>query len=98
MTFDTLAAQWSWRPIRNCPGRYALGGAAPDLTVEALAGADAEVHEFSVKTARDTVVVVPLDRGGLISYRRADGTYLHTLNDPEGFARKLAQLGVSVIA
>jgi len=47
-----------------------------------------------VEKARDTVLVAPLDRGGVISYQRADGSFVHTLNTPEGFARKLAQLGI----
>ncbi len=46
--------------------------------------------------ARDAVVVTPLEGGGLISYKREDGTYRHTLNTPEGFARKLADLGIII--
>lgn len=30
----------------------------------------------------------------LISYARADGSYCHTLGTAEGFARKLAALGI----
>ena len=44
--------------------------------------------------ARDPVIVTPLDDGGLISYRKADGLFLHTLNTREGFERKLRQLGI----
>jgi hypothetical protein len=44
--------------------------------------------------AKDPVIVTALDDGGLISYRKADGTYLHTLNTREGFERKLRQLGI----
>jgi hypothetical protein len=53
-------------------------------------------QEFRVAAARDVVVVVPLASGGLISYKRADGTFVHTLNTPDGFARKLAQLGITL--
>jgi hypothetical protein len=42
------------------------------------------------------VVVTPLIVGGLISYRRPDGTFLHTLNTAEGFARKLSDLGIEL--
>ena len=31
-------------------------------------------------TARDPVIVTPFEDGGLISYRKADGLFLHTLN------------------
>jgi hypothetical protein len=44
--------------------------------------------------AKDPVIVTPLDDGGLISYRKADGLFLHTLNTREGLERKLRQLGI----
>ncbi len=94
MTFADLMTRWTWRPIRNCPGRYTLSGPPRSLTSRELAGPDAESLVFNVHNAPDTVVVTPLADGGLISYRRRDGTYVHTLNDPEGFSRKLGQLGI----
>ncbi len=33
-----------------------------------------------------------LDDGAILSYRKSDGRYVHTLNTFEGLARKLAQL------
>ena len=94
MTFDELMTRWSWKPIRNCPGRYTLSAAPPDITPEDLLGPGVRLREFQVEAARDKVVVAQLDEGGVISYRRADGSHLHTLNTPEGFERKLRQLGV----
>jgi hypothetical protein len=94
VTFDTLRSQWNWKPIRHCPGRYKLAGVRPDLPLEALVGPETVGTEFSVESAPDRVVVACLDGGGIISYKRSDGTYLHTLNDPEGFARKLRHLGI----
>jgi len=44
--------------------------------------------------ARDPVIVAAFEDGGLISYRQADGRFLHTLNTREGFERKLDQLGI----
>jgi hypothetical protein len=55
---------------------------------------DVRVTEHLVPTAKDPVVVAPLNDGGLISYRKPDGTYLHTLNSREGYERKLQQLGI----
>lgn len=46
--------------------------------------------------AKDKVLVVPLEDGGLISYARADGRLVHTLNTAEGFGRKLSQLRISL--
>ena len=45
--------------------------------------------------ARDPVIVTPFEDGGLISYRKPDSLFLHTLNTREGFERKLAQLRLS---
>ena len=94
--FDDLARRFELRPIRNCPGRFILRNAPPELTPRELLASEAEIRAFNVSSARDTVLVVPLDRGGLISYQRADGTHLHTLNDDEGFERKLRELGIQI--
>src|SRR4051794_38706887 len=94
MTFNELIANWSWKPIRNCPGRYVMCSSSADLSPEDLLGRDIEMSTFQVAAAKDTVVVADLGNGGLISYKRADGTYLHTLNTVEGFERKLLSLGI----
>jgi hypothetical protein len=73
-----------------------LIGARFDLTPEELLCAPLKLYEFDVETARDRVIVARFGEGGLISYKRADGTYLHTLNDPEGFSRKLDELGIAI--
>ena len=56
-----------------------------------------DAAEYVVPGARDPVVVTSLADGGLISYRKPDGTYVHTLNSPAGFQRKLQQLGIDLI-
>src|SRR5689334_9620925 len=94
MTFDEVMKARDWRPIRNCPGRYVLDGERADLRPQDILGDGIEVNEFKVEAAKDTVLVVQLDDGGLITYRRDDGSFLHTLNTPAGFRRKLAQLGI----
>jgi hypothetical protein len=100
MTFAELFETLSWKPIKICPGRYVLQGAKSNLLpVEELTKntvADA-VSAHKVSAARDLVLVAPLDDGGgIISYQRADGSFLHTLNTPEGFRRKLRQLGINL--
>jgi hypothetical protein len=67
-----------------------------DLSPEDLLGPDVEMSTFQVAAAKDTVVVADLGNGGLISYQRTDGTYLHTLNTVEGFERKLLSLGIEL--
>lgn len=94
-SFDQLFKERRWRPIRNCPGRYILLGAGDRSSPAEVMGEAHRVSEHRVPAAQDTVLVVRLsDGGGLISYRRDDGTLLHTLNSPEGFERKLRQLGI----
>jgi hypothetical protein len=96
--FDDLMRSWVWRPIASCPGRFTLVTDQRRLPVPALVGSGAEIAVHRSPAARDEVLVVGLrDGGGLISYRRSDGRLLHTLNTPEGFARKLAQLGVIMV-
>jgi hypothetical protein len=93
--FQTLLEAWDWTPIPNCPGRFALR-AATHLDIDKLLGRAAMAHEFRVQKARDAVLVVPLADGGLISYRRANGSFLHTLNTRDGFDRKLRDLGIDL--
>jgi hypothetical protein len=97
MTVQQLLAARTWKPIRNCPGRYVLMKPEPMLSPETLAEVETAPTEFSVKAAKDLVLVLTLDGGGLISYQRSDGSYVHTLNDRTGLERKLAQLGISFI-
>ena len=92
--FTDLMGAWSWRPIRGCPGRYILASPSDGLTPTALAGTGSCVREYRVTKARDPVVVAELDDGGLISYRKPNGNYVHTLCDRKGFERKLKQLGI----
>jgi hypothetical protein len=92
--FSKLLRELDGRPIRNCPGRYVLRRADNAVGPRAFAGPEARITEHVVPAARDKVVVTWLAGWGLISYARADGTWLHTLNTPEGFVRKLADLGI----
>lgn len=94
MDFEELKSRWAWRPIRNCPGRFILCAGCGTVSPEEMVGPDAELSEFRVERARDTVIVGRIKDGGLISYRKRDGTYLHTLNDAAGFERKLTHLGI----
>jgi hypothetical protein len=93
MDFAELMQNFPWRPIRNCPGRYTLAMESFCHSPEKLAPAHA-MREHPVAGARDPVAVVRFPGGGLISYRKPDGRWLHTLNTADGFARKLAALGI----
>ena len=97
MTFDQLMRQWDFQPIRHCPGRFLLSSARFSGPPQDLAGPGLAVFKFRVEAARDLVFVTPLPGGAdLISYRRTDAAFLHTLNTASGFQRKLRQLGISL--
>ena len=96
MSVAELLATRKWKPIPHCPGRYVLVTQEPFLAPEQLAQVESVPLEFRVKAASDLVLVLPLDGGGIITYRRSDGSHLHTLNTEAGFNRKLAQLGISL--
>jgi hypothetical protein len=95
-TFEDIMTAYTWREIANCPGRYIARDIPPRATVSELLGCAVPENPMQLKTARDLVIVTPLENGGLISYRRQDGTYLHTLNTEDGFKRKLTNLGVGL--
>lgn len=90
--WQTLREAYVWRQIPNCPGRLVLRsscapGALPDddthleIRVEHLPDFDPiHIVEFG-------------DGFGLISYEKQDG-WIHTLNDRDGFLRKLEDLGL----
>lgn len=95
MNFETLKNRWQWHPIRNCPGRFVLKS-EENLSLEDLFCIEIKTQEFVSEKAKDRIVVVKFVDGGLISYKREDGSFLHTLNTEEGFERKLLQLGIEL--
>ena len=92
--YEDLLAAWRWRAIAGCPGRSVLQSEGRPIALGELVGPDARVSRYRVATTRDEVVVTWIDDGALISYVRPDGSWVHTLNTPDGLARKLAQLGI----
>ncbi len=97
MSIEELLAARKWKPIPDCPGRYVLVTPEPTLAPERLAQVDYAPMVFRVEGAKDLVLVLRLEGGGMISYRRADGSHLHTLNTEDGFQRKLRELRISLV-
>ena len=96
--YEALAKRWGCKPIHGCPGRSVLSRCPPGITPREIVGEEVPVLAFHVPAARDTVLVAPFEGGGLISYSRRDGTFIHTLNTESGFRRKLEALGISLQA
>ena len=96
MTFDMVKGRSEWMPIRDRPGRFVLRGMPLTFSVSDLLGDGVDARQFQSPKAKDVVWVVCLEDGGMISYCRPTGTWLHTLNTKEGFRRKLKQLEISL--
>ena len=96
MNFEELKSSWSWSQIRNCPGRFIWRENDKNILPEEIVATKIEFREFQSEKAKDTIIVGRIIDGGLISYRKKDGTYLHTLNTVDGFERKLVQLGIKL--
>jgi hypothetical protein len=96
--FATVFAAWPWADIRGCPGRFVLKSNRGDITASDLFGDTVDIREYRSPAARDPVLVARFADGGWIAYRHRDGSVTHTLNTADGFARKLAQLGIDPAA
>jgi hypothetical protein len=96
MTFETVMGLGHWVPIKNCPGRSVLHDVSPTLSLRDLLGPEIASRQAHSLKAKDTVWIIRLEDGGIISYARPDGSWLHTLNTTEGFERKLRQLGIEL--
>ena len=95
MTFNDLISRYQCRPIPNCPGRFIIRNSG-HLTVQDLCTSAVDTEEFAVDTVPDPVIICRFSGGGIISYRKADGTFVHTLNNIEGFKRKCRELGIKL--
>ena len=93
--FADVMSRWRWRAIRHCPGRFVFAGGSTRMPPSEISAPHLSTTEHIVAAAADPVLVTPFADGGLISYRKSDGTYLHTLNTREGFERKLHALGIA---
>ncbi|ETV67702.1 hypothetical protein H257_16168 [Aphanomyces astaci] len=110
-TLQALWEAWTWKMIPNCPGRYVTKknkvlAAMPleDLVgllnnnVDGTSGGTQDIRV--IHTTSDTIVdavhvaVFP-DGGGVITYCKPSGAFVHTLNTQSGLERKLAGLRLS---
>jgi hypothetical protein len=94
MDFNTLKNRYLWKEIYGCPGRYILKNDDKKTTVEELAGKNLTVNSFKTDKTIDEVLIVKFKCGGLISYKKPDNSYVHTLNTEEGFLKKLIKLKI----
>lgn len=91
--FETLFIAYKWKPIYGCPGRYILKE-KHHYTIKELTHGRTDITILSTNKAPDIVCVVILIDGGIISYKKDDGSFVHTLNNTSGFIRKLEKLEI----
>lgn len=92
MRIDMLLSMLEWSAIPNCPGRYVLKTDLTRVPPDRLVGERMPMRALRSPHAADPIELVMLEDGAILSYRRPDGCYVHTLNTSDGLARKLAQL------
>ena len=91
MSVDELLRSGRWTPIPGCPGRWVLRRAEEAL--DQVVSADSLM--FVTTGATDPVHLLLFSTGGgLLSYSKRDGSFVHTLNTPAGLGRKWSQLGL----
>lgn len=95
-SYAALLDGGEWRDLPGCPGRMVMRGGPSEASPRDLLGSVVEVAVLRSPHAPDPIHVARVDGGGLLSYARPDGTFVHTLNTPEGLARKLAALELDV--
>ena len=93
-SFRDIYNAFKWKPIYGCPGRYILHE-EQQYTLTEITGGRTDRMTFSTPKARDIVCVIILDDGGIISYKKEDGFFIHTLNNTSGFLKKLKMLDIA---
>ena len=101
---DVMLSLLPWHEIKNCPGRFVLrkkGGNYSNLTPSEFIY---EITNHRMKTyivdgfvskMNEKILLIPFScQGGLLTYVKGDGSYVHTLNTPSGYKRKLEALGI----
>lgn len=94
MDFNTLKSKYIWKEIYGCPGRFILKNTDKKISIEKLLNENVKVNSLKSENAPDEVLIVRFKDGGLISYKKSDNTFIHTLNNEEGFKKKVQMLKI----
>ena len=96
-TFEQVFDKWNWKEIRHCPGRFIFARGRSRLTCEEIIGIEIKIYKFKSEKVVDEILVARFATGGgLVSYVKEEHQFLHTLNNEDGFTRKLHQLGIAL--
>ena len=96
--FSELLNAYSWKEICNCPGRYLLTKEDHQrlrfVLPNAILNEQVSIEMFTSAICRDRVHIGKLPDGGLLSYEKSDGSFVHTLNNVSGLRRKMDHLNI----
>ena len=95
MKIEDLLKRFQWEQIPNTNGRFTLNRAEPPRSIAELVDSqETEIKQYPSAHQQELIFVVELEDGGLISYLRKDGSFIHTLNSQNMFKRKQWELGI----
>lgn len=96
LSFIFLFNLYTWKEITNCPGRYLLTKEDNErlklVSPNVVLNNRIPIEIFTSSMCRDRVHIGKLPDGGLLSYEKSDGTFVHTLNNLSGLQRKMNHL------
>jgi hypothetical protein len=61
-----------------------------------IVGDEVHVTVYDVPSTPDQVMVARVRGGGILTFRKPDGSHVHTLNTVDGLRRRLARLGIDL--
>jgi hypothetical protein len=97
-SFSKLFSLYSWKEIRNCPGRYILSKEDNQqlrlVSPNTILNDQIPIEIFTSNICRDRIHIGKLSDGGLLSYEQSDGYFVHTLNNISGLKRKMNHLNI----
>ena len=98
LNFAKLFELYSWKEIKNCPGRYVLSKTDNRrlcfIPPKELLNNQILIQIFTSEICRDAIYIGKYVDGGLLSYEKSDGTFVHTLNNLSGLTRKMSHLNI----
>ena len=100
ISFDHLFSLYSWKEIPHCPGRYLLikqdNERLETVSPTTVLSNQVPIEIFNSEVCRDRVHVGKFSDGGLLSYEKSDGRFVHTLNNLSGLTRKMTHLNIQL--
>lgn len=96
ISFSRLFQLYPWKEIPHCPGRYVLRKKSNEqlrsIPPNEFLNNQIRIEIFNSDVCPDRIHIGQFVDGGLLSYEKSDGTFVHTLNNISGLKRKMNHL------